>query len=115
MESESSQNSCDPDIDNDPNEFYMYGDTRTLILDGLRETRHENLGKIIHHCITNIGIPLHPTDIEEVIRIGKYSPNRKLPRPVKVTFREQVDMFVQLNFCAITLKRHFHATNLLRR
>ena len=92
MDSGNSQNSCDPENEfhNDPEDFYMYGDTtKTLIIDGLKETRHENLGEIIFQCITEIGFPLDPSDIIEVIRIGRFSSNRKWPRPVKVTFRDQ--------------------------
>ena len=92
MESGNSMNSCDPENQppTDPDSFYMYGDTsKTLIMDGLRESRHENLGEIMFHCFTEIGIPLDPSDIQEAVRIGKFNSNRKWPRPVKVTFKEQ--------------------------
>ena len=93
---QSAQNSCDPGPDhinwdnNNPDAFYMYGDTsKTLIVDGVVEARHENLGEIMFQCINEIGIPLKPTDIEEVARIGKFNHGKKWPRPVKVTFRNQ--------------------------
>ena len=96
MDSDNSQNSCDPGLNhvnwdnNNPNNLYMYGDTsRTLIADGVRETRHENLDEIMFQCIREIGVPLAPTDIEEVVRIGKFNQGKKWPRPVKITFKEQ--------------------------
>ena len=70
--------------------FYMYGDTsRSLIIDGLYETRHENLGEILLHCINDVGVYLGPDDIEDAFRIGKNYQNRKWPRPVKLILRYQ--------------------------
>ena len=72
------------------NSFYMYGDTsKSLIVNGLRETRHENLGEILLHCVNDIGIPLGPNDIENVHRIGKFDRTNKPPRPVKLVLKDQ--------------------------
>ena len=80
-------NSCDPGNDDS---FYMYGDTtRSLIIDGMKETRHENLGEKILHCINDIGVHLAPNDIESVFRIGKNDTNRQWPRPIKLVLKDQ--------------------------
>ena len=69
--------------------FYMYGDTsRTLILDGLKETPNENLAEMSIRCMNDIGIPLNWDDIDVVSRIGKPNKNRKWPRPVKLTLKD---------------------------
>ena len=74
--------------ENDP--FYMYGDTnKSLIVNGLRETRHENLGEVLLHCINDIEIQIGPNDIEKVHRIGKFDRKSKRPRPVKIVLRDQ--------------------------
>ena len=68
----------------------MYGDTtRSLIIDGLCETRHENLGEVLLHCINDIGVYLGPNDIENAFRIGKNDQTRKWPRPIKLILRDQ--------------------------
>ena len=70
--------------------LYMFGDvSRSLILDGIRESRQENLHEIVHHCINSIGIPLTMNDIESVVRIGAWTEDRKQPRPVKLILKEQ--------------------------
>ena len=67
----------------------MYGDnTKSLILDGIRESRQENLTEIIHHCINDINVPLRPDDIENAYRIGRFEEKQTRPRPVKVTFHD---------------------------
>ena len=70
--------------------LYMYGDTtRTLIFDGLKELVDENLIETVVNCINDISVPLIPTDIINVCRIGKHDQTRTRPRPVKVTLKEQ--------------------------
>ena len=89
-----SQNSCLPNplnVPDIPNPFYMYGDsTRALIIDGIHETRGENLGEIILHCINDIGVKLAHDDIEEVFRIGKRDTSRQWPRPIKLVLKDQL-------------------------
>ena len=70
--------------------FYMYGDvTKSLIIDGVLENRQEDLTEIILHSVNEIGVLLSPEDIDDVYRIGKPNPNRKWPRPVKLTLKDQ--------------------------
>ena len=70
--------------------LYMFGDiTKTLIIDGIAEKNEEILGEVILKCINEIGITLVPDDIESVYRIGTINPNRKWPRPVKLTLKDQ--------------------------
>ena len=70
--------------------FYMYGDTtRTLIVDGIKENAQENLTQIMLRCINEIGVPVTPEDIVNAERIGRFSKNRKWPRPVKITLTDQ--------------------------
>ena len=68
----------------------MYGDTtRTLIVDGIKENAQENLKQIMLRCINEIGVPVTPEDIVNAERIGRFSKNRKWPRPVKITLADQ--------------------------
>ena len=87
------RNSCQPnpiDVPNIPNPFYMYGDTsRALIIDGIHETKHENLREIISHCVNEIGVQLAHDDIEDVFRIGKSDTSRQWPRPIKLILKDQ--------------------------
>ena len=70
--------------------LYMYGDTtKTLVIDGIPDRIEENLGEIILRCINEIGITLLPDDIESVYRISNTNPDKKWPRPVKLTLKDQ--------------------------
>ena len=65
------------------------GSTPTLIVDGITENAQENLKQIMLRCINEVGVPVTPEDIVNVERIGRFSKNRKWPRPVKITLADQ--------------------------
>ena len=82
-----SQHSENDQVDSD---IYMFGDvSRSLILDGIRESRQENLYEIVHHCINDMGVPLTLNDIESVSRIGVRENLNRKPRPVKLVLKDQ--------------------------
>ena len=84
------QGSTPPNNGSPDSSFYMYGDTtRTLIVDGIKENAQENLKQIMLRCINEMGVPITPEDIVNVERIGRFSRNRKWPRPVKITLIDQ--------------------------
>ena len=93
------QGSTPPNNGSPDSSFYMYGDTtRTLIVDGIKENAQENLKQIMLRCINEMGVPITPEDIVNVERIGRFSKNRKWPRPVKIiltdqTIRDQIYIF----------------------
>ena len=71
-------------------DLYMFGDSSfSLIFDGIREMRHENLYELVHHCVTDMGIPMNISDIESVTRLGIREEVVKRPRPIKVILKDQ--------------------------
>ena len=74
---------------NNEHTIYLFGDTsKTLIIDHIREKVQEDLVKIVLQCFREIHIDLVPADIVKIERIRVHEPNRRRPRPVKVTFAE---------------------------
>ena len=80
-------------------DIYMFGDVScSLILDGIWESRQENLEEIGHHYVNGIGVQLTIDDIESVYRLGTWSEGRRQPRPVKLILRDQTTRDQILHF-----------------
>ena len=63
---------------------------RSLIVNGVRESFMGDLKLVVKDIANEIGCALTVNDIENVYRIGQFNCKSKIPRPVKVVFKDPI-------------------------
>ena len=59
-------------------------ENKNIIIEGLAENPLEDLERIVHEMLSEIGVNLMEADYNKMERLGKWNPNRNWPRPIKI-------------------------------
>ena len=78
---------------------------KMIQIQGIPEDRHENLFKIAQQIIFDTGVKVHPIEIDEVYREGKYSTNPTLKAKLLATGNKKLVESTMNNYwgCGLTI------------